>query len=72
MPAQLERQLHLFERPQHAQVAGVAARGSVDLRKAVELEHGDVPSLKLPCCEEYRHSDYGAPRPRRDGLVGDW
>lgn len=36
---QLERQLHLFECPQHAQVAGVAARDSVDLRKAVELEH---------------------------------
>jgi hypothetical protein len=39
---QLERQLHLLERPQHAQVAGVAARDSVDLGKAVELEHGDV------------------------------
>jgi len=45
---QLERQLHLFKRPQHAQVARVAARDSVDLRKAIELEHGDVPSLKAP------------------------
>ena len=30
---QLERQLHLFERPQHAQVAGVAAGDALTLEK---------------------------------------
>src|SRR6202008_1514911 len=35
----LEGLLHLFQCPQHAQVAGVGARASVDLGETVDLEH---------------------------------
>jgi hypothetical protein len=43
---QLERNLHLLERPQYAEVSRVAVRDPVDARESVELHHGtDLASI---------------------------